>query len=109
MMELLDKLQKITFKTVDVKADELGDGYVLRVKELSGCEQMEFYELLQKKDNNIKAMAYALQCSLVDENGERQIKSPADAEEVVRALPASLFQRINKALFSLNSGDTEKN
>ena len=109
MIDLLQKISNISFKTVDVKADELGDGCVLRVRELSGCEQMEFYEMLQKKDNSVKAMAYALQCSLIDDNGERQLKSLADAEKVVRGLPAALFQRINKALFSLNNGETEKN
>lgn len=108
-MDLLKKLSDIKFKTVDVKADELGEGAMLRVRELSGCEQMEFYEMLQKKDNNVKAMSFALLCSLVDDNGERQLKSLADAEKVVRGLPAALFQRINKALFSLNNGETEKN
>ena len=108
-MDLLKKLSDIKFKTVDVKADELGEGAMLRVRELSGCEQMEFYEMLQKKDNNVKAMSYALLCSLVDDNGDRQLKSLADAETVVKGLPAKLFQRINKALFTLNSGDAEKN
>lgn len=109
-MDLLTILQKIAPKTIDVDAPELGDDCKLRFRELTGCEQLEFYNLLQEKGkgSQVSALAYALKTCLIDENGKNEIQTVKEAEEVIRALPAKLFQRINKAIFELNNGESEK-
>lgn len=109
-MDLLTRLQKIAPKTIDVDAPELGDDCKLRFRELTGCEQLEFYNLLQEKGkgSQVSALAYALKTCLVDENGKNEIQTVKEAEDVIRALPAKLFQRINKAIFELNNGESEK-
>lgn len=108
-MDLISRLSEIKFKTADVPAPELGDDYVIRVRELSGSEQLTFHSMLSKDNaNEIKALAYALMCALVDENGQRQLKTQDEAESVVKLLPGKLFQRINKAIFELNNGEAEK-
>ena len=119
-MDLLTRLQKIAPKTIDVDAPELGDDCKLRFRELTGCEQLEFYNLLQEKKNSqVSALAYALKTCLIDadslmgltgidENGKNEIQTVKEAEDVIRALPAKLFQRINKAIFELNNGESEK-
>lgn len=109
-MDLLTRLQKIAPKTIDVDAPELGDDCKLRFRELTGCEQLDFYNLLQEKGkgSQVSALAYALKTCLIDENGKTEIQTVKEAEEVIRALPAKLFQRINKAIFELNNGESEK-
>lgn len=109
-MDLLTRLQKIAPKTIDVDARELGEDCKLRFRELTGCEQLEFYNLLQEKGkgSQVSALAYALKTCLIDENGKNEIQTVKEAEDVIRALPAKLFQRINKAIFELNNGESEK-
>ena len=109
-MDLLSRLQKIAPKTIDVDAPELGDDCKLRFRELTGCEQLEFYNLLQEKGkgSQVSALAYALKTCLIDETGQNEIQTVKEAEDVIRALPAKLFQRINKAIFELNNGESEK-
>ena len=109
-MDLLSRLQKIAPKTIDVDSPELGEDCKLRFRELTGCEQLEFYNLLQEKGkgSQVSALAYALKTCLIDENGKNEIQTVKEAEDVIRALPAKLFQRINKAIFELNNGESEK-
>ena len=110
-MDILEKIKNIKFNTVDVDAHELGEGCTLRVRELSGCEQLEFHNMLQAKGNtaDVKALAYALMCALVDEDGNAQLKTQDESEKLLRALPGKLFQRLNRAIFDLNNGEHEKN
>lgn len=107
-MGILDKIKNVKFKTVTVKADELGEGSELIFREMSGAEQIEFNALLKKEDSDIKALSYAVMLSLVDENNVRELSNIQEAEKVVNALPAGLLQRISQAVIELNSGNTEK-
>lgn len=108
-MGILDKIKNVKFKTVTVKADELGEDSELIFREMSGAEQIEFNALLKKEDSDIKALSYAVMLSLVDENNVRELSNIQDAEQVVNALPAGLLQKISQAVIELNSGNTEKN
>ena len=47
-MGILDKIKNVKFKTVTVKAAELGEGSELIFREMSGAEQIEFNALLKE-------------------------------------------------------------
>ncbi len=107
---------KANFKKETVPVPELAqdpnDTPEILLKEMSGKEQAEFQSLMKKpdfKDNEKAIVAYMLSISAIKEDGSKLFSDESEAAAFIDAVPAGVINRLNKAIWQLNNGQTEKN
>lgn len=107
---------KANFKRVTVPVPELAqdpnDTPEILIREMSGREQAEFQDLMKKpefKDNELEIVAYMLYVSAIKEDGSKLFDHSKDAKVFIDEVPATVINRLNKAIWQLNNGQTEKN
>jgi len=82
------------------------------LQEMSGGEQAEFQARMTKpdfKDNEKAIVAYMLSISAIKEDGSKLFSDESEAVSFIDAVPAGVINRLNKAIWQLNNGQTEKN
>ena len=101
---------KNSFARVTVPAPEIQEGGELVIQELSGADQMRLMSEMQagKRPTDIELAALLFQRSIIDEAGNRLLVDDEAAKRFIDAIPARLFNRLHKAIWDLNNGDTEK-
>lgn len=103
------------FKTAAVPVPELAqseDIPEILLQEMSGGEQAEFQARMTKpdfKDNEKAIVAYMLSISAIKEDRSKLFDSEHDAAAFIDAVPAGVINRLNKKIWELNNGSTEKN
>lgn len=103
------------FKTATVPVPELAqseDIPEILLQEMSGGEQAEFQARMTKpdfKDNEKKIVAYMLSISAIKEDGSKLFSDESEAVSFIDTVPAGVINRLNKAIWQLNNGSTEKN
>ena len=105
-------IDKANFRKEAVPVPELAQDAEILIREMSGGEQAEFQSRMTKPEfkNDEKAIvAYMLSISSVREDGLRLFESEEDAGKFVDAVPAAVINRLNKVIWKLNNGQTEKN
>ena len=107
---------KANFRRVTVPVPELAqdpnDIPEILIREMSGREQAEFQDLMKKpefKDNELEIVAYMLSISAIKEDGSKLFDHSMDAKVFIDEVPAGVINRLNKAIWQLNNGQTEKN
>jgi hypothetical protein len=107
---------KANFKRVTVPVPELAqdtnDTPEILLKEMSGGEQAQFQSNMTKpefKDNELEIVAYMLFISAIKEDGTKLFDYIMDAKVFIEEVPATVINRLNKAIWQLNNGSTEKN
>ena len=107
---------KANFRRVTVPVPELAqdpnDTPEILIREMSGREQAEFQDLMKKpefKDSEIDIVAYMLYVSAIKEDGTKLFDHSMDAKVFIDEVPAGVINRLNKAIWQLNNGQTEKN
>lgn len=102
---------RITFRTKKVPIPELMEGGEVLITELSGEEQAGFQARMNDpafKDDEVALIAYMIAASVITEDGRKQFENQEQAAAFVRSAPARVVNRINKAMWELNSGIEEK-
>lgn len=101
---------KIEPKTADIDAPELGEGAVLRIRELTAWDRVLINDAIEKAAGNREEIlnAQILARSLVTEDGRQLIGSPDEGIRVLRALPIPLTLRFFDAVTALNGIDDGK-
>ena len=103
------------FKRETVAVPELAQGDdvpEILLQEMSGGEQAEFQARMTKpdfKDNEKKIVAYMLSISAIKEDGSKLFSDESEAASFIDAVPAGVINRLNKKIWELNNGQTEKN
>ena len=111
----LSAVSKVNFKkeTVTVPALAQGDDVPeILLQEMSGGEQAEFQARMTKpefKDNEKAIVAYMLSISAIKEDGSKLFSDESEATAFIDTVPAGVINRLNKAIWQLNNGQTEKN
>ena len=107
---------KVNFKKEAVPVPELAqdsnDIPEILIREMSGKEQAEFQDRMKKpdfKDNELEIVAYMLYVSAIKEDGTKLFDYVMDAKVFIDAVPAGVINRLNKKIWELNNGQTEKN
>ena len=107
---------KANFKRATVPVPELAqdpnDTPEILIREMSGREQAEFQDLMKKpefKDNELEIVAYMLYVSAIKEDGSKLFSDESEAASFIDAVPAGVINRLNKKIWELNNGQTEKN
>lgn len=107
---------KANFRRVTVPVPELtqdpNDTPEILIREMSGREQAEFQDLMKKpdfKDNELEIVAYMLYVSAIKEDGSKLFDHSMDAKVFIDEVPAGVINRLNKKIWELNNGQTEKN
>ena len=107
---------KANFKRVTVPVPELAqdpnDTPEILIREMSGREQAEFQSLMKKpefNDSEIDIVAYMLYVSAIKEDGSKLFDNSMDAKVFIDEVPAGVINRLNKKIWELNNGSTEKN
>ena len=107
---------KVNFKKETVAVPELAqdsnDIPEILIREMSGREQAEFQALMKNtefKDNEFEIVSYMLYVSAIKEDGSKLFDYTNDAKVFIDAVPAGVINRLNKAIWNLNNGSTEKN
>lgn len=107
---------KANFKRVTVPVPELAqdpnDTPEILIREMSGREQAEFQSLMKKpefNDSELDIVAYMLYVSAIKEDGTKLFDHSMDAKVFIDEVPAGVINRLNKAIWQLNNGSTEKN
>ena len=107
---------KANFKRVTVPVPELAqdpnDTPEILIREMSGGEQAEFQARMTKpdfKDNEKAIVAYMLSISAIREDGCKLFSDESEAASFIDAVPAGVINRLNKKIWELNNGNTEKN
>ena len=107
---------KANFKRATVPVPELAqdpnDTPEILIREMSGREQAEFQDLMKKpefKDNELEIVAYMLYVSAIKEDGSKLFDHSMDAKVFIDEVPAGVINRLNKKIWELNNGQTEKN
>ena len=109
-MNIFEKLNEIKFRTETIRAPELGSGFEIIIRELSAGQHAEFIDRLKNEEfrnSERKLTAFMIFNCLVDENGNRQIQTEDQAQELIDRIPQSLIRRINAALTRLNNVDDD--
>lgn len=109
-MNIFEKLNEIKFRTETIRAPELGSGSEIIIRELSAGQHAEFIDRLKNEEfrnSERKLTAFMIFNCLVDENGNRQIQTEDQAQELIDRIPQSLIRRINAALTRLNNVDDD--
>ena len=103
------------FKHEPVAVPELSQGDdvpEILLQEMSGGEQAEFQARMTKpefKDNEKAIVAYMLSISAIKEDGSKLFEDADQAESFIDSVPAGVINRLNKKIWELNNGQTEKN
>lgn len=103
------------FKRESVAVPELAQGDdmpEILLQEMSGGEQAQFQSLMNKpefKDSEKAIVAYMLSISAIKEDGSKLFSDESEAASFIDAVPAGVINRLNKAIWQLNNGSTEKN
>lgn len=103
------------FKREIVAVPELAQGDdvpEILLQEMTGGEQAEFQARMTKpdfKDNEKKIVAYMLSISAIKEDGSKLFSDESEAASFIDAVPAGVINRLNKKIWELNNGSTEKN
>ena len=103
------------FKRETVAVPELTQGDdvpEILLQEMSGGEQAEFQARMTKpdfKDNEKAIVSYMLSISAIKEDGSKLFSDESEAAAFIDAVPAGVINRLNKAIWQLNNGQTEKN
>ena len=103
------------FKRETVAVPELTQGDdvpEILLQEMTGGEQAEFQARMTKpdfKDNEKAIVAYMLSISAIKEDGSKLFSDESEAASFIDAVPAGVINRLNKAIWQLNNGSTEKN
>ena len=107
---------KANFKRVTVPVPELAqdstDTPEILIREMSGREQAEFQSLMKKpefNDSEIDIVAYMLSISAIKEDGSKLFSDESEAASFIDVVPAGVINRLNKKIWELNNGSTEKN
>ena len=107
---------KANFKRVTVPVPELAqdpnDTPEILIREMSGREQAEFQSLMKKPefmDSELDIVAYMLYVSAIKEDGTKLFDHSMDAKVFIDEVPATVINRLNKKIWELNNGQTEKN
>lgn len=106
---------KVNFKKETVAVPELSQGDdvpEILLQEMSGGEQAEFQARMTKpefKDNEKAIVAYMLSISAIKEDGSKLFFDETEAAAFIDAVPAGVINRLNKKIWELNNGQTEKN
>ena len=106
---------KANFKRATVPVPELTQGDdvpEILLQEMSGGEQAQFQSLMNKpefKDSEKAIVAYMLSISAIKEDGSKLFSDESEAASFIDAVPAGVINRLNKAIWQLNNGQTEKN
>ena len=107
---------KANFRRVTVPVPELAqdpnENPEILLQEMSGGEQAQFQSLMNKpefKDCEKAIVAYMLSISAIREDGNKLFEDAAQAESFIDSVPAGVINRLNKAIWQLNNGQTEKN
>ena len=107
---------KVNFKQEAVPVPELAqepnDTPEILIREMSGKEQAEFQSRMKKpefKDSELEIVAYMLYISAIKEDGSKLFDYLMDAKVFIDAVPACVINRLNKKIWELNNGQTEKN
>ena len=106
---------KANFKRATVPVPELTQGDdvpEILLQEMSGGEQAQFQSLMNKpefKDSEKAIGAYMLSISAIKEDGSKLFSDESEAASFIDAVPAGVINRLNKAIWQLNNGQTEKN
>ena len=107
---------KVNFKKETVAVPELAqdpnDTPEILIREMSGKEQADFQDRMKKpefKDNELEIVAYMLYVSAIKEDGTKLFDYLMDAKVFIEAVPAGVINRLNKKIWELNNGSTEKN
>ena len=106
---------KANFKRATVPVPELTQGDdvpEILLQEMSGGEQAQFQSLMNKlefKDSETAIVAYMLSMSAIKEDGSKLFSDESEAASFIDAVPAGVINRLNKAIWQLNNGQTEKN
>lgn len=82
------------------------------LQEMSGGEQAQFQSNMTKpefKDNEKAIVAYMLSISAIKEDGTKLFSDGEQAECFIDTVPAGVINRLNKKIWELNNGQTEKN
>lgn len=103
------------FKREPVAVPELTQGDdvpEILLQEMTGGEQAEFQARMTKpdfKDNEKAIVAYMLSISAIKEDGTKLFSDESEAASFIDAVPAGVINRLNKKIWELNNGQTEKN
>ena len=106
---------KANFKKEAVPVPELTQGDdvpEILLQEMSGGEQAEFQARMTKpefKDNEKAIVAYMLSISAIKEDGTKLFSDETEAASFIDVVPAGVINRLNKKIWELNNGQTEKN
>ena len=107
---------KVNFKKETVAVPELAqdsnDIPEILIREMSGREQAEFQSLMKKPefmDSELDIVAYMLYVSAIKEDGTKLFEHSMDAKVFIDEVPAGVVNRLNKKIWELNNGQTEKN
>lgn len=107
---------KAKFKRITVPVPELAqsseDSPEILLQEMSGGEQAQFQSLMNKpefKDSEKAIVAYMLSISAIKEDGNKLFEDADQAESFIDSVPAGVINRLNKKIWELNNGSTEKN
>lgn len=100
---------KPAFKTQAVSVKEIQADAELLIRELSGADQAELMALMQtKKPDDMEIAAVLFSKTIVNEAGEKMLANKDEARAFIASIPARTFNRLNKAIWELNNGETEK-
>ena len=111
----LSAVSKVNFKKETVTVPELAQGDdvpEILLQEMSGGEQAEFQARMTKpefKDNEKAIVAYMLSISAIKEDGSKLFSDESEATSFIDVVPAGVINRLNKKIWELNNGQTEKN
>lgn len=106
-MNILENLNKIKYKTVEVDASEYGEGEVLLIRELSAKAKARIALKANDTKDFLDINDLSIMYSLIDDKGDYQLKTEDDLARVLDSIPDSLYMKLTNAIIKLNQRDEE--
>lgn len=106
-MNILQNLSKIKYKTETVDASEYGEGEVIIIRELSAKAKARISLLASESKDFLDVNDLSIMYSIIDEQGNYQLKNESDLAKVLDNIPDSLYMKLTNAIIKLNQRDQD--